>query len=62
MAEPKKKLSKTRTGWRRGRQQKVAPALVTCAKCKQQIPPHQACPFCGYYRGQQVIEIKEKKK
>ncbi|MBU0648590.1 50S ribosomal protein L32 [Patescibacteria group bacterium] len=35
--------------------------LNKCAHCGQAAMPHQACEFCGYYRGRQVIEVEAKK-
>ena len=39
-----------------------------CSHCGQSVLPHQICANCGYYRGQQVIDVlakldkKERKK
>jgi large subunit ribosomal protein L32 len=44
------------------------PELVKCQKCGNFILPHTVCPFCGYYKGRQVIDVlakleeKERKK
>jgi large subunit ribosomal protein L32 len=34
--------------------------LTLCSHCKKAIPAHQVCPFCGYYKGREVIKIKTK--
>ncbi|MDD5668647.1 MAG: 50S ribosomal protein L32, partial [Candidatus Omnitrophica bacterium] len=31
-------------------------------QCKQPKLPHRICKVCGFYKGRQVIEIKEKTK
>lgn len=36
--------------------------LTRCSHCQQPLPPHQACAFCGYYRGRQVFKVKSKVK
>ena len=36
--------------------------LNPCPKCGKPVLPHQACQFCGTYRGRQIITIKTKKK
>lgn len=33
-------------------------SLVACSKCKRKIRPHQVCPFCGYYRGKDVLKLE----
>jgi large subunit ribosomal protein L32 len=44
------------------------PTLTKCPKCGNFVLPHTVCPFCGYYKGKQVIDVlgklskKEKKK
>lgn len=44
------------------------PVFVNCPKCRKLILPHRICPFCGYYKGIEVIDVlkklteKEKKK
>ena len=61
MALPKRRWSKTRT--RKGRTNKklkITP-LNVCPQCKQPKLSHRICPVCGYYKGRQVIEIKDKK-
>lgn len=32
-------------------------SLTSCAHCHRQIRPHRVCPYCGYYRGREVIKI-----
>lgn len=34
--------------------------LSTCPKCKKPIVPHRVCPFCGYYKGQDILFIDTK--
>lgn len=36
--------------------------LTVCSHCKKPLVPHQACSFCGYYRGRQVLKLKSKLK
>ena len=42
-------------------------ALTTCQKCKKPVRPHTICKYCGYYKGQEFINVlgkltkKEKK-
>jgi uncharacterized Zn finger protein (UPF0148 family) len=44
------------------------PNLVKCKKCGNFILPHIVCPFCGYYKGEMVVDVlakleeKERKK
>jgi large subunit ribosomal protein L32 len=59
---PKRKLSKGRKGRRRAHDALTALHLVPCPQCGNLRPPHQVCPNCGTYRGETVIEIKEKSK
>lgn len=51
MAEPKKKLSKTRSRSRRSHFKADAISLVVCANCAAQIQPHRVCATCGFYKG-----------
>lgn len=37
-----------------------AKSLVKCSHCGQKISPHQVCPFCGFYKGKEVISLKKK--
>lgn len=59
---PKRKLSKARKGRRRANDALQALNLVACPQCGQMRPSHQVCPNCGTYRGETVVEIKEKSK
>jgi len=54
MAEPKKKLSKTRTHRRRAQYKINAPKVSVCSNCKEPVLPHMVCPKCGFYRGKSV--------
>jgi len=44
------------------------PSLSVCPKCGTPMRPHTVCKNCGYYNGEQIIDVtaklnrKEKKK
>lgn len=59
MAHPKRKTSKTRRDKRRTHYKSSAPTVATCQNCGTPHLYHRACPACGYYKGQQVIAVKE---
>jgi large subunit ribosomal protein L32 len=35
------------------------PTVTRCPKCGDPKMPHRVCPTCGYYRGEQVVEVEE---
>ncbi|MCS7202418.1 MAG: 50S ribosomal protein L32 [Dictyoglomus sp.] len=61
MGLPKKKLSTSRRDRRWVRYKISGISLVECGHCHKFILPHRVCPFCGFYEGRSVINIKEKK-
>jgi len=62
MALPPRRHSKARGRKRRTHQKLEVPNLIPCPKCKQLKLSHRVCPFCGFYRGKEVIKIEKKKK
>lgn len=63
MAEPKKRITSTRSGNRRSQINMKALNLTECTKCKTKIMPHTVCYICGTYKGEKIINVdKEKKK
>ncbi len=60
MPVPKKKTSKSKTKSRRANYNKLAlPTLVECyCEKKLMIPPHKACPYCGLYKDEYIINVK----
>ncbi len=60
MPNPTRKHSRSRQGKRRANWKLVLPALSTCPQCAKPILSHRICGFCGFYRGQQLVLIKEK--
>ncbi len=62
MALPKRRHSKARRDKRRTHDRLNRPKLSLCPQCKQPKLAHRVCPYCGYYKDRQVVEIKQKKK
>lgn len=63
MPQPKKRHTPSRQGKRRANWLKLETAnLAVCIQCGKKILPHRVCPYCGTYKGRQVIKIKPPKK
>jgi large subunit ribosomal protein L32 len=58
-AVPFRKVSKTRKRMRRTHYKLEANGMIKCPKCGADIRPHRACPDCGFYKGEKVVEIEE---
>ncbi|HFB67946.1 MAG TPA: 50S ribosomal protein L32 [Calditrichae bacterium] len=60
MANPKRKLSKSKRDKRRAvwMRRLTARTLSTCPNCGEPKLPHRACPHCGFYKGQ-VLNVRE---
>ena len=59
MAEPKKKMSKSRTRMRRSHDALRSPSLSACPQCGTKKQSHRVCPECGHYRGRQIFEVEK---
>jgi len=57
MAHPKRQHSKQRQRKRRTHYKTDAPQLATCTNCQKLVLPHRVCPFCGFYKGQLVVDV-----
>ncbi len=62
MAEPKKRLTNTRSGQRRSQIKLKKLSLSKCPKCHTEIMPHRVCYVCGTYKGLQIINMEKKDK
>ena len=67
MAVPRHKHTRASVGQRRMHIFLRPSALTICRKCKKTVKPHTVCLNCGYYKGQEFINVlgklnkKEKK-
>jgi large subunit ribosomal protein L32 len=59
MPNPKRRHSKARTGSRRAHDSLKSRSLSECPNCHERKLPHRACTKCGYYKGREVLEVKE---
>lgn len=61
MANPKRKISKSKRDKRRSSwvSKLKAGSNTTCSNCGEPKLPHRACPACGYFNGQQVFTPQE---
>jgi large subunit ribosomal protein L32 len=50
-------MSRSNTRSRRAQWKTTAPTLVACPRCREQKPPHVACPTCGTYNGRTVLDV-----
>jgi large subunit ribosomal protein L32 len=57
---PKRKMSRRRRGNRRAHDALTLRHLVRCDHCNEYKPAHVVCPSCGFYNGEQIVEVKEK--
>lgn len=58
MAEPKKRITSTRSGNRQSQDRLKSKSLSVCPQCKEQKMPHQVCGFCGFYKDKEIIKVK----
>lgn len=54
MAEPKYKLSRSRTRRRRSHLALKEPNVINCSNCGAPTLPHTVCRQCFTYRGRQI--------
>lgn len=59
MAVPKRRTSKMRKRIRRSSKKLKVPAMSVCPQCGEITRPHHACPFCGYYKGREVVMMED---
>jgi large subunit ribosomal protein L32 len=59
MAHPKHRHSHSRSRKRRAHDALPTESLSVCPNCREMKRPHRVCPHCGFYKGKQVIEVKE---
>ena len=59
MAVPKRKTSKQRKRQRRTHYKAAAVAVQACPRCGDPRRPHRVCPNCGYYGGEQRVQVGE---
>ena len=61
MATPKGKISKARKHSRQANWKLTLPTIDKCPQCGQMKLRHRVCKQCGYYKGVQVVVMKEEK-
>lgn len=57
--EPKKRHSRARQGKRRASIKMVIAGSVVCPNCGAPQVTHRVCEACGFYKGHQVIKVKQ---
>ena len=60
MGVPKQRHTKSRRNKRRMHLFLEEPVLGLCPKCGKPVLPHTACQNCGYYKGEEVIDVLKK--
>jgi large subunit ribosomal protein L32 len=60
MAVPKQRKTKSRVNQRRMHQFIETKILIKCKKCGKPALPHIVCKNCGFYKGQEVINVLKK--
>ncbi len=57
MAVPRHKHTRSSVGQRRMHIFITPAALTQCKKCNAKVRPHTVCSHCGYYKGQEFINV-----
>jgi len=57
MPTPFRRTSKTRKRKRRTHYKLSLTGITKCPNCGEVVRSHRACPECGTYKGQTVVEI-----
>lgn len=60
MPNPKRRHSKKRGRLRRTFYKAKRTSLSKCSHCGKLRIPHRICPFCGYYKDKERVEILTK--
>lgn len=58
---PKRKTSKQRKRKRNSHSALQMQTYVMCKNCGENIDQHRACKYCGFYKGKQVLQVKNSK-
>lgn len=61
MALPKRQHSRQRGRKRRTHWKITTASLAVCPQCQKPILSHRVCPFCGFYKGEQIVALKVQK-
>ncbi|MBI2454006.1 MAG: 50S ribosomal protein L32 [Parcubacteria group bacterium] len=61
MGVPRARRTKSKQGHRRSHLALKKRVLTKCVQCATPVLPHTVCYNCGYYKGRQVVKIKDKK-
>ncbi len=61
MAVPFRRTSKSKKNMRRSHLALNVPNMVVCPNCGELTLSHRVCGNCGFYKGKQVIAVKEAK-
>ncbi len=62
MPLPKRQHSKQRSRKRRTHWKIKVSSFSKCAQCQKPILSHRVCPFCGFYKGKEVVRVEAKVK
>jgi len=57
MAVPRHKHTRSSVGQRRMHIFVTPTSLAVCPKCNAPVRPHTVCKKCGFYKGQEVIDV-----
>ncbi len=60
MPNPKRRHSNMRRDQRRTHYVAIAPTVSTCSNCQAPVLSHRVCGNCGFYKGEQVMAVKDR--
>ena len=59
MAVPKRRTSKSKQRKRRTHKKIGAPQISLCPQCQELKLSHRVCMDCGYYDGEEIIQMEQ---